>query len=50
MRQTLFQRFFNLGNIVLYTNAETGYGNGIFIVNITDVQETYKKIKTIIDV
>ena len=29
MRQTFIQRYFNLGNIVLYTNAETGFGNGI---------------------
>lgn len=50
MRQTFFQRFFNLGNIILYTNAETGLGNGIFILNIRDVQETYQKIKSIIDV
>jgi len=50
MRQSFFQRFFGLGNIILYTNAETGYGNGIFILNITDVQQTYQKIKTIIDV
>lgn len=50
MRQTFIQRFFNLGTIILFTNAETGYGNGICIVNIQNVQETYKKIKEIIDV
>ena len=50
MRQSFFQRFFNLGNIVLYTNAETGYGNGINILNVEDVNDVYKKIKDIIDV
>lgn len=50
MRQSIFQRLFDLGSIILYTNAETGYGNGILIVNISNVQEVYKKIKTMIDV
>lgn len=50
MRQTFIQRFFNLGNIILFTNAETGLGNGIFIVNVKDVQDVYKKVKSIIDV
>lgn len=50
MRQTFVQRFFNIGNIVLFTNAETGMGNGICIVNVENVQEIYKKIKSTIDV
>lgn len=50
MRQTFIQRFFNIGNIVLFTNAETGMGNGICIVNVENVQDVYKKIKTAIDV
>lgn len=50
MRQTFIQRFFNIGNIVLFTNAETGMGNGICIVNVENVQDIYKKIKTTIDV
>lgn len=49
MRQTIIQRIFNIGNIVLFTNAETGVGNGIFIVNVENVQEVYKKIKDVID-
>lgn len=49
MRESFFQRFFNLGTIILYTNAETGYGNGIYIQNIENVNDTYKKIKEIID-
>lgn len=50
MRQTFIQRFFNIGNIVLFTNAETGFGNGIFIMHVENVQDVYKSIKSIIDV
>lgn len=50
MRQSFIQRYFNLGNIILFTNAETGLGNGIFIRNISDVGETYKKVKEITNV
>ena len=50
MRQSFFQRFFNIGNIILFTNAETGYGNGINIVSVENVQDVYKNIKSIIDV
>lgn len=50
MRQTIFQRMFNIGTIILFTNAETGVGNGISIINVENVQEEYKKIKEVIDV
>ncbi|MBQ9657608.1 MAG: zinc-ribbon domain-containing protein [Clostridia bacterium] len=52
MRQTFIQKFFNLGNIVLFTNPETGKGrgNGILIKNVENVQDIYKNIKAIIDV
>ena len=50
MGQTFIQRFFNIGNIILYTNAETGFGNGIFIVNVENVKDVYKNIKDIINV
>lgn len=50
MRQTFIQRFFNIGNVILFTNAETGYGNGIYIMNVENVQNVYKDIKSIIDV
>ena len=50
MRQTFIQRYFDLGNVILYTNAETGLGNGIFIKNISNVQEIYKQIKEITNV
>lgn len=50
MRQSFIQRWFGLGTIILFTNAETGFGNGINIINIRNADDTYKKIKTIIDV
>lgn len=50
MRQTIIQRIFNLGTIILFTNAETGVGNGINIINVENVQEVYKNVKNIIDV
>lgn len=50
MRQTFIQRYFNIGNIILFTNAETGYGNGIYIMNVENVQDVYRDIKSIIDV
>jgi len=49
MRQSFVQRWFNIGNIVLYTNAETGIGNGISIVNVENVHDIYKEIKEIVN-
>ena len=48
MRQTFTQRAFDLGTIVLYTSAETGYYNGISISYIKDVKKIYEEIKEII--
>ncbi len=50
MRQSFIQRMFNLGNVILFTNAETGFGNGIAIVNVENVKEVYEKIKALIDI
>ena len=49
MNQTFFQKFFNLGNIILHTNAEM-FGNGIFIRDVENVDEVYSKIRKIIEV
>lgn len=49
-RQTFIQRFFNIGNIVLFSNAESGFVNGVFMVHIEDVDDVYRKIKEIINV
>lgn len=50
MRQTFIQRFFNIGSIILFTNAETGLGNGIYINYVENVQSVYKNIKSVIDI
>ncbi len=50
MHQTFTQSLFNLGNIVLYTNAANGYDNGINIINVENVEDVYKKIKLIIEI
>lgn len=50
MSQSFIQRFFNIGTVVLYTNADTVNGNGIYIHNLENVQEVYKNIKVIVDV
>ena len=50
MRQSFVQRWFNIGNIILYTNAETGVGNGIQIINVENVHDIYKEIKEIVNV
>ena len=49
MKESFVQRWFNLGSIVLYTNAETGIGNGISIVNVENAKEVYGKIREIIN-
>ena len=49
MKESFIQRLFNLGSIVLYTNAETGVGNGISIVNVENAKEVYAKIKNLIN-
>lgn len=50
LRQTFFQRFFNLGHITLYTNAESGSSNGITLMNIENPYDVYKQLKVLIDV
>ena len=49
MRQSYLQRFFNIGNIVLYTSADSGYVNGIVINDVKDVMDVYNNLKKIIE-
>lgn len=49
-RQSFIQKCFNIGNIVLFSNAETGLAGGVFMINIEDVDNVYKQIKEIINV
>lgn len=46
-KQTFIQRCFNMGNIMLYSNAETGLTSGIFMQHIENVNDIYSKIKEI---
>lgn len=60
MSQNIFERFFKIGTIRIYTNASSGgYNgnnhrnmsgkNGIIIHCVTDLREKYKNVKEIID-
>jgi len=48
--QSFYQRFFNLGNIMLYTNAESGFSNGILIRSVDNVKEVYNEIKKVVNI
>ena len=50
LRQTFFQRCFNMGTIILYTSAETGAGSGVLLANIYNPKEVYNNIKDVIDI
>lgn len=49
-RQTFIQRYFNIGNIVMFSNAESGFLSGIFMINIEDVDNVYHKVKEITNI
>lgn len=49
-RQTFIQRFFNIGNIILFSSAENEFSNGIYMTNIGNVDDVYTKLKEIINV
>ncbi len=49
MSETLIQRLFKLGTIRMFTNAESGFSNGIFIMNVANSKEVYEKIKEIVN-
>ena len=50
MYQTSMQRILNLGNIMLFTNAETEFASGIRIMDVKNAQDVVNNIKSIIDV
>lgn len=49
LRRTISDRIFGFGRIVLYTNAESGYSNGILIPFIENSEDIYKQIKNMLD-
>lgn len=49
LSRSIMDRIFGFGRIVLYTNAETGFANGIFIPCVENSEEVYKQIKALLD-
>ena len=48
--QSFVQRWFNIGNVVLYTNAQSGMNNGIFLRSVENVKAVYQEVKNIVNV
>ena len=48
--QSFVQRWFNIGTITLYTNAESGFSNGIRILSVENVKSVYDEVKKVINV
>lgn len=46
--QSLLQTFFNLGDIIINTNAENGINNGIVIHSVENVKNVCDKLNSII--
>jgi len=49
MIQSFVQRWFNIGKIIMYTNAESGMSNGITVVSVENPKQVYDEVKKIID-
>ncbi|MBO5141738.1 MAG: PH domain-containing protein [Clostridia bacterium] len=49
LSRTVTDRIFGFGRIILFTNAESGFGNGILIPFVENSQETYNRIKDLLD-
>lgn len=47
--RTLVDRIFGYGRVTLYTNAESGFANGIMIPYLKNSNEIYKQIKELLD-
>lgn len=49
LTRTVSDRIFGFGRIILFTNAESGYGNGILIPYLENSETVYKQIKELLD-
>ena len=49
LSRTVSDRIFGFGRIVLFTNAETGFGNGILIPFVENSETVYRQIKELLD-
>lgn len=45
----IFERLFGFGSVILYTNAESGLGNGIVISCLKNSEQVYKQIKDLLN-
>lgn len=48
MHQTFVQRFFDIGTIHIYTSAENGSRNGIYLQNIYNVKTNFELVKEVL--
>lgn len=49
LTRTIMDRIFGFGRIILFTNAETGFANGIMIPCVENSEEVYRQIKALLD-
>lgn len=49
LSRTISDRIFGFGRIILFTNAESGFGNGIVIPFLENSEVVYKQIKELLD-
>lgn len=49
LSRRIFDRIFGLGAVILYTNAESGFGNGIVIPCLENSEAVYKEIKELLE-
>jgi uncharacterized membrane protein YdbT with pleckstrin-like domain len=48
-KQSVIQRFFGLGDIIINTSAENGLNNGITITSVKNVENLYEEINLIVN-
>lgn len=48
IRKTIWDRINGYGTIIIYTNAEKSYGNGLILYSIKDPQKVYDQIDQIV--
>lgn len=49
MQQNIFQKWFHVGDIILYSHAYNNSDNGITLVSIPNVEEVYEKVQALIN-
>ena len=49
LSRRIVDRIFGFGSIILFTNAESGFGNGIVIPYVENSEAVYKEIKELLE-